>query len=122
MTVKEIGQHISNAASGITGTTYPEFTGHLPLSVKKGICYTIKSAVLGNTFGMGAAFSITLRSEKHDELIEHASALRKNIAGKFPDTITAEIPEQDFSVEGVKGAFRWIWETSFDIIITATEG
>ena len=121
MTVKEIDQNVRTAVVNTIGSIYPEFSGHMPLSIKNGICFSLKNAVLGNNCGIGAVFSLTLRSEKHDTLIEHAALLRKNISGAFPEGFIAEIPDQEFSATGVKGAFRWIWESSFDIVITAAK-
>lgn len=121
MTIKEIEQNIRTAVEKVIGNSYPEFSGYLPLSVKNGLCLSLKNAVLGNSFGVGAVFSVTLRSEKRDTLLEHAALLRNSITGAFPEGFVAEIPEQDFFIEGVKGAFRWIWESSFEIVITATQ-
>lgn len=121
MTIKEIEQNIKNAVIQTIGSIYQEFSGHMPLSAKNGISFSLKNAVLGNSSGIGAVFSVTLRSENHDNLLEHAATLRKSISEAFPERIIAEIPEQEFSIEGVKGAFRWTWESSFDIVITAAQ-
>lgn len=121
MTIDEIEQKIRIAITNLIGEQYPEFHTHLPLSVKKGICVSLKNAVLGNTFGIGTVYTITMRSDEHDMLRKHAALLREKITEEFSEHIIAEIPEQDFFIEGVKGSFRWIWETGFDMIITSTQ-
>lgn len=119
MTFKEIEKIIINNIKVLTNQSYSIFSGPLPLSSKKGISLTLKNADLGSWPSSCLVFTMTLRSNDRDELLDHATTLRKVFNHTLPEGVITEVPEQDFFIEGVKGAFKWSWESSFDLKATA---
>lgn len=119
MTCQEIEKIIKNHLRMLAGQSYNIFSGPMPLGAKSGLSLTLKSADIGNSVSNCMAFTITLRSGDRDALIDNATTLRNTFNHSLPEGVICEVPEQDFFVEGVKGAFRWVWESSFDIKATA---
>ena len=114
MDFKEYTDLICKRIREILPADYPVFSGNIPLGLRNAVSVNIKSAVTGNRSCI-ISFTITLRSGEHALLLSDAGELRRKISGNFNDTTVVEVPEQDFSIEGVKGEFYWLWQTGFDI-------
>ena len=118
MELNNIISSLHNAAAQLASGSYPQFTGARPVSIRKAICVTLKRAEPGNRHSENFTFTITLRSAEREELIDDICILKKSLAGNLEENLVGEIPAQDFIIEGVKGASRWVWESRFDITVS----